>query len=686
MKILILSDGVSYTGLARVAHALADGLLAKRHEISLLATNYAGDPHPYPYRIYPAGSDVYGFAKLPAIIQAERPEAIIAIQDYWIVNQWLDITQQLPYRPRFIAYCPVDGQSPEKHELTRLERADCIVAYTQFAKAEMILAGIDKHIEVIPHGIDHQSFYPIADKAAIREQLGLSKDDFIVFNGNRLQPRKNIEATIEGFCQFAIGKSNVHLYLHSEGIRDGYSVSRIYSHYRNLYGLPEGLLIRAAGNAHPNVSTETLNTVYNLADVGINTAAGEGWGLVSCEQALCGIPQIVPEHTVFPEIWGGDAYYVKPRLTTLTRDHLLTYFLVGASDVAQVLETVYRDQDRAKQMGAKAQARFSQRKFDWGVIAQQFSDLLRPQQRPIIIYKDNQPLEGGETLPLPYERYEGGIFNPGVVWSEAEQCYLGFARAEELPFSLYSRDYTESSAKPYFFKMDRDLNIFQHRELDIVHHDKPMTRMEDWRPFFDKYGRCYLSHTYWRKNESIRMGMSTFVEDVSPSLIFVKQMDSRNPMQKVEKNWGFFLYQGAITCLYSIVSADPIQYYDHSRIFPIKSGFRFPSFAPYFEGCYISLSSHPVRFDKDHYFFVYHCRRNGIYHHWGVLLNQDLEWVCCTAKPLMVGGKARGHRSGFLTVHSAHVANDEIRLFYGEGDMFSGVARVPISKIQWVGQ
>ena len=40
-------------------------------------------------------------------------------------------------------------------------------------------------------------------------------------------------------------------------------------------------------NYHAAPPDEALNLIYNACDVGINTANGEGWGLVPFEHAMC---------------------------------------------------------------------------------------------------------------------------------------------------------------------------------------------------------------------------------------------------------------------------------------------------------------------------------------------------------------------------------------------------------------
>jgi hypothetical protein len=39
---------------------------------------------------------------------------------------------------------------------------------------------------------------------------------------------------------------------------------------------------------------EDINMFYNVADVGVNSADGEGWGLCNFEQMGVGVPQVVP--------------------------------------------------------------------------------------------------------------------------------------------------------------------------------------------------------------------------------------------------------------------------------------------------------------------------------------------------------------------------------------------------------
>ena len=51
-KILWYGDAVSNTGFARVTHSVLDHL-KEDHEVVVYGINYQGDPHDYPFKIYP---------------------------------------------------------------------------------------------------------------------------------------------------------------------------------------------------------------------------------------------------------------------------------------------------------------------------------------------------------------------------------------------------------------------------------------------------------------------------------------------------------------------------------------------------------------------------------------------------------------------------------------------------------
>ena len=52
-RLFWVGDAVASTGFARATHKICD-VLRETYEVHVLGINYHGDPHPYPYTIYPA--------------------------------------------------------------------------------------------------------------------------------------------------------------------------------------------------------------------------------------------------------------------------------------------------------------------------------------------------------------------------------------------------------------------------------------------------------------------------------------------------------------------------------------------------------------------------------------------------------------------------------------------------------
>jgi len=65
---------------------------------------------------------------------------------------------------------------------------------------------------------------------------------------------------------------------------------------------------------------DDINVFYNLADVGVNSADGEGWGLCNFEQMGVGVPQVVPDIGGFKEfITSSNSIIVKPERSFIIR-------------------------------------------------------------------------------------------------------------------------------------------------------------------------------------------------------------------------------------------------------------------------------------------------------------------------------------------------------------------------------
>lgn len=265
------------------------------------------------------------------------------------------------------------------HHATALADVDQLVAYTRFGAAELISVGAapSGNVAVIPHGVDPRRFAPLAGgfpRAAARSRLFPDRpelrDAFVVLNANRNCPRKRLDFTLEGFARFASGKPDAWLYLHT-GLQDvGIDILAA----AEKLGIRDRLLTQC-GPEPPSVSDEELNVVFNACEVGVNTAEGEGWGLVAFEHACTGAAQVVPDHSACAELWSAAGVVFpapRPRPNAPPAP--------DPGGLAAALDRLYVDRSFLAERSEACSTWARSPQFDWRVIAGQwrklFSDVL----------------------------------------------------------------------------------------------------------------------------------------------------------------------------------------------------------------------------------------------------------------------------------------------------------------------
>lgn len=393
IPVLVVGEATAPTGYSRVIRSIFSHLRS-RLTINQLALRYDGDPHDYPWRLYPAhiGGDPYGFRRLPALIAQLRPAIVFILSDISYQTRYMEVLRQIPGDFRVVIYSPVESGPVTCELVEKLEGVSRYVLYTHYGRQEIeaTLERLQERrptfarplLDVIPHGVDSGTFRPLSgpddrDSKARRLRARMIlfpgqpelHDAFIVLNANRNQPRKQIDLTMKGFAIFAAGKpADVKLYLHM-GIEDrGWNVV-ILAH---SLGIADRLILTSDENRHPDLSQERLNLLYNACDVGINTASGEGWGLVSFEHAATCAAQIVPRHTSQIELWQGSAEWAEP-VTTLTNTGILNEaHIVSPESIASALERLYADFDYRESMAQKAYENSRKTAYRWEVIAGQW--------------------------------------------------------------------------------------------------------------------------------------------------------------------------------------------------------------------------------------------------------------------------------------------------------------------------
>jgi glycosyltransferase involved in cell wall biosynthesis len=275
--------------------------------------NYRGDPHAYPYPIYPAylGGDFFGVKRLAEIVAKLQPEMIVIQNDPWNIPAY---TEQLKgYAGKVVGAIAVDGKNCRGGALNRMTRA---IFWTKFAQQEALRGGMRIPSGVVGLGVDLDIYKP-ASRIAARQTIGLPgvpDNAFIIGNVNRNQPRKRLDLTVQYVAEWVRERAlrDVFLYLHVAPTGDhGYDVEQLI-HYYDM----RGRLILSEPEVWKGLTEPDLALTYQTFDVQLTTSQGEGWGLCTMEGMACGIPQIVPDWSALGE-WPGDAVLKVPCPTTI---------------------------------------------------------------------------------------------------------------------------------------------------------------------------------------------------------------------------------------------------------------------------------------------------------------------------------------------------------------------------------
>jgi glycosyltransferase involved in cell wall biosynthesis len=387
MRLLLVSDFACSTGLARVAESLAAGLADLGWEIAVLACNYHGDAHPLQqrYRLYPAdgGGDAIGVGRIAALTQHVRPDAILTIHDAWNVR---DLLAELyppapPLKggtkiPPVVAYVPVDGTAMRERDVAPMNCCAHVVAYTQFGKTQLRLAGLDAPCSIIPHGIDRDVFRPIAQYAA-RQVAGLSPDVYAVLVLAANQPRKRLDIAFDAFARFAADKhANVVLVYHGPlSTRNGWDIEAM----ADDLGIAERLIV-SSRNVTPTrgVGVDRMAVLYSMCDCKVSTTSGEGWDLTTMEAMACGLPCVVPDFAALGEWASGAALLVNAPIPVRHCGGINTVGRVPkACDVADSLRLLYDHPDERRSLRQDGLALVAEPRYRWEAIAAQFDQVLR---------------------------------------------------------------------------------------------------------------------------------------------------------------------------------------------------------------------------------------------------------------------------------------------------------------------
>lgn len=255
-------------------------------------------------KLAPNSPGNFGFPAIPKILQDEKPDYLMIYNDCAIISHILNENKN--FKGVKIAYLDILTKYHDFGNINFIkDNVDMTYTFTDHFKQHLIkdYKFDENKVGVINHGLRNMT---IVENP--REKFNISKEDFVVLNINRNSHRKRLETTIHAFMEFwkkTDFDPKVKLQLSCNMNQpDGLDILNFVNimaveYNKNFSELSASIM----NTTHPaRLPDHIIDTHYQVANVGITTSQGEGWGLSMFEMAYFGkhlISSDLPTHKEF---------------------------------------------------------------------------------------------------------------------------------------------------------------------------------------------------------------------------------------------------------------------------------------------------------------------------------------------------------------------------------------------------
>ena len=312
-KILFLCDDIRmHSGVATMAREIVVGTshrynwvnigaainhpeVGKRMDLSADTNKHAGIEDASVI-LYPQNG--YGTPDLLRyMLQAEKPDAIFFFTDPRYYDWLFSIEHELRQRLPLIYLNIWDDYPAPLYNETFYDSCDTLLGIskqtTNINRIVLGEKGKNKLIKFVPHGINHNTFFPITPEYKKYPQytefknsiFGNKEFKFIVFFNSRNIRRKHPSDLIAAYQLFKETlpkgeQDKVALLLHTSPVdnngTDLFSVRDLFcGKDHNVFFTPGG-----------QITPEQMNWLYNMADLTVLPSGNEGWGLSLTESMM----------------------------------------------------------------------------------------------------------------------------------------------------------------------------------------------------------------------------------------------------------------------------------------------------------------------------------------------------------------------------------------------------------------
>jgi len=319
MRFVLVSTHIDQTtGYSKVSYALLKQLATLSPKVKTFHFGFQRHPSRANIRKIPDGIKSYdaaanedpkeegfGFNKIHEYMETVNPDVVMIYNDPLIVCRFIEAMKYEPGKSPYRLWVYLDqvyeGVAPQLIDVIR-KSAERIYCFSDSWKRVFLGYGPAPDVRVLEHAADSAIFssLPADARYSIRKSVNLPSDAIVLLNANRNSQRKRLDLTVQGFVRALSRNPRLHLMVATNlNPQTGayYDIQRIYLEELKIAGLEAFQYMRnliLVDTSPPNViDDDGVNQMYNLADIGINTSDGEGFGLCQLEHLYTGAPQVV---------------------------------------------------------------------------------------------------------------------------------------------------------------------------------------------------------------------------------------------------------------------------------------------------------------------------------------------------------------------------------------------------------
>lgn len=203
----------------------------------------------------------------------------------------------------------------DKNLQRSVNRADIVVTVSENSKKEIIeyLDVSEDKVRVIPNGVDadiYKKNFSTEELDRVRKKYNLP-NRFILYLGT-LEPRKNIEAIVEGFALYRRHGGDLKLVIAG---KKGWMYDSIFERVKG-HSLENEVIFTGY------VDENDKPCIYKMCQLFIFPSFYEGFGIPVIEAMAAGVPVITSNTSSLPEVAGDAAVLVAPDDVNMMEDSI----------------------------------------------------------------------------------------------------------------------------------------------------------------------------------------------------------------------------------------------------------------------------------------------------------------------------------------------------------------------------